>query len=151
VPDAATLDAFLRIAPEDQRAEVVALLARELARLHALGFVHRDLFPRNVLVRPGPQDGPRIVLLDAWRGGARRGLRGPPYDLACLWLEGATLFSAAEERLFLDAYFETLARQGRSVRRSAWLAAAARARRALLPRESRRHPGSAFAPSWSPR
>ncbi|MEX1023601.1 MAG: lipopolysaccharide kinase InaA family protein [Planctomycetota bacterium] len=58
----------------------LARLGAEVGRLHALGFVHRDLFARNLLLAP---DG-GWVFLDAWRGGPRRGLRGPLWDLACL-------------------------------------------------------------------
>jgi tRNA A-37 threonylcarbamoyl transferase component Bud32 len=122
------------------RAAVLAL-ARTAARLHARGFVHRDLFARNVLVGADERE-PRIVLLDAWRGGARPGLRGPAYDVGCLQhdlerlgapelIEPATRAYAAEcERLGqpLDAGFKSAVARARAAR--ARRDARARAKRA---------------------
>ncbi|MEQ1893156.1 MAG: lipopolysaccharide kinase InaA family protein [Planctomycetota bacterium] len=133
------LDQFLAQAGPPERAAALRALGASLARLHALGFVHRDLFARNLLVEPGPE----LVYLDAWRGGPARGLRGPLHDLACLMLDGAQLFTAAEQRLLFGTY------RAQSPRRLApdLLRAVARARARLLPRERRRHPE--LAPEWN--
>ena len=74
VPDA--LDLAQRLAtPEDPlntdadlRAQVIGLLARRVAAMHFRGFVHRDFFARNVLLRVGAQ-GPELTFLDCRRGG----------------------------------------------------------------------------------
>lgn len=117
--------------------ELLDELAGEVARMHALGFVHRDLYPRNLLVTPAP--GPRrLVFVDAWRGGARTQLRGPAYDLGCLMLHAPELLSRDERRRFLDGYVAARARQGRPVAREPLLAAVERERRALRARLARR-------------
>lgn len=133
------LDEFWARASEPERAVAARAFGRSLARLHALGFVHRDLFARNLLVEAGPT----LVFLDAWRGGPRRGLRGPIHDLACLMLDGARLFRPAEQRLFFQTYrAESPQRPGSDL-----LRAVARARARQVPRERRRHPE--IAPDWN--
>jgi hypothetical protein len=140
--EAPRLDAFFAQATLESRAALAAELGRTLARLHALGFVHRDLFARNLLVVAGPA-GPEPLFLDAWRGGPGRGLRGPRHDLACLMLDGARLLSPSEQTLFFRSYRDGLpAAPGEAFWRSL---PAARAR--LLPRERRRHPE--LAPDWN--
>jgi hypothetical protein len=127
-------DALPHASPEE-RTELVDELAAEVARLHALYFVHHDLFPRNVLVTPRVVDGSdarRLVFLDAWRGGPFHRWRGPGYDLACLMLEGANLFTPFEQRRIFERYLAERARQGRPARADDLLARAARARVRLL-------------------
>lgn len=90
------------------------------SRLHAHGFVHRDLFARNLILCP--ERG--WTVLDAWRGGTRRGWRGPAWDLACLLAEPGVTIPASHERALLDAYAEsgsarTLARLEREKRKVA--------------------------------
>jgi tRNA A-37 threonylcarbamoyl transferase component Bud32 len=115
VPDARTLRAFLEAeAAPSARAPVLDELARDTGRMHALGFVHRDLYPRNVLVR-GPHEGARVVFLDAWAGGPGPGLRGPAYDLGALMLSGAALLTDDEQRAFLARYLSERAARGRPV------------------------------------
>lgn len=97
------------------RALLLAELARELARLHALGFVHRDLFLRNVLVAP-VHEGRALHLVDAWRGGPPPQLRGAAYDLACLFLDGAAVLAREEQARFLADYLAHRAAQGRPAR-----------------------------------
>jgi lipopolysaccharide kinase (Kdo/WaaP) family protein len=150
VEGAATLEARLPGASETERAAWLAALARDLAALHGLGFVHRDLFLRNLLVAlpadtPAPAPDPRCTFLDAWRGGARRGWRGPDHDLGCLFLEGASSLTRAEQSLFLTTYREESSRLGRALPRN-WPHRVERARARLLEREARRHPG--LAPAW---
>lgn len=145
VPEVRTVaEAFPEAEPGTRRAWL-GQLARDLARLHGLGFVHRDLFARNLLV--GSADDPRCTFLDAWRGGPRRGSRGPDHDLACLFLDGASLFRADEQELFLTTYREESRRVGRRLPRS-WPERLETARNALLERERRRHPE--LAPRWTP-
>ncbi len=127
----------LESGPPEERAPLLNALAREVARLHARGFIHRDLFPRNLLVTTGGET-PCIHFLDAWRGGARPGLRGADYDLACFFLYGADLLSSEEARRFLEAYFAERDASGARVARGAFLSAAALARRRLAARELRR-------------
>jgi tRNA A-37 threonylcarbamoyl transferase component Bud32 len=113
IPAAASLDQLLE--SEDPCCEAVLLeLADEVARLHALGFVHRDLFPRNLLVRAESATR-RLVFLDAWRGGPRWQLRGSAYDLAGLLLHLSRWLDSATEATWLERYAEQRAVQGRPV------------------------------------
>jgi len=110
IPTARTLAEALARDARAERTVSLELLAREVARLHELGFVHRDLFARNVLVtdesraRTGAGAALRLHFLDAWRGGPQRGLRGPAYDLACILSDGEWLFSPEERRRFERCY-----------------------------------------------
>ena len=144
LPGTRTLEETLEDGRERGKADLLDELAREVARMHALGFVHHDLFARNVLVRPGGEGqlGRRLVFLDCWAGGPPTPLRarGPAYDLACLLLDVGELAGAGEAR-FLERYFHERAAQGRPAPVSATRASLARARRALrrrLVREPRR-------------
>jgi len=101
---------------EGERAlELFLLAARTAARLHARGFVHRDLYPRNLLVQDGAS-GPTLILLDAWRGGARRQLRGPAHDLACLLLHAPRWLDGEATQEVLRAYSAGLGPRGSDVR-----------------------------------
>ncbi|HEV8111153.1 MAG TPA: lipopolysaccharide kinase InaA family protein [Planctomycetota bacterium] len=103
VPGARTLGVFLAEERDARsRSRVLALLARETARMHALGFVHHDLFPRNVLVT-GYQS-PRVWFLDCWAGGPPRQVRTPAYDLACLTRPGRDALAPDDADAFLLAY-----------------------------------------------
>lgn len=134
------------------RAPALRELGFEVARMHARGFVHRDVFPRNVLVGAGP-GAPPILFLDAWRGGPGPGLRGPAYDLACFFLDAAALFDREEQGLFLGAYLaeRVVLRKPAGER---FLAAVARQRRSLVRHvEARRRRGRAVPaplPDWEP-
>jgi len=109
-------------------AGLVDALAREVARMHAQGFVHHDLFPRNVLVS-GPDSSRRFWFLDCWAGGPGPDLRGPAYDLACLLLRAEELLGAGGERRFLESYAEARPGELPGLARSV-----ARHRKALLRR-----------------
>jgi len=137
VAGARTVRAALETGPPRERGPLIETIAREVARLHARGFVHRDLFQRNLLVTDGPGR-PRIHFLDAWRGGPGLGLRGADYDLACFFLYGADLLSPAEGSRFLEEYFATREALGAATARRAFLRSATRARRRLARRELRR-------------
>jgi len=156
VADAPTLDAWLArtsrwgalaAVAQSERASVVSALARDLAQLHSLGFVHRDLFARNLLVSSAG-GARRIVFLDAWRGGPRRGSRGPEHDVACFFLDGASLLEREEQALFLSTYGAERARCGRALPRG-WLGRVERCRKGVFRRESRRR-GASVPAEWAP-
>lgn len=99
-------------------------LGAELGRMHALRFLHGDVYPRNLMVLPegakeGPGIGRRIAFLDAWAGGVesvRLGAsRSLERDLGCLMLEAAEWMSDEEQRCVLDAYLRARASNGRPV------------------------------------
>ena len=143
VEGARPLDEALREVPPAGRAALLDELADETARLHALHFVHRNLFPRNLLVAPpsGKNGDPRrLWWIDAWRGGAALPGRGPAYDLGCFMLAGAGLLAADEQRRLVARYLAERAAQGRPADARRLLAAAARTRERLL-RQIEREPG----------
>lgn len=138
--DVLPLDQALDRAEAAERAALLDELAREIARMHALRFVHRDLYLRNLLVRPphvGDGDARRLAFVDVWRGGPHEWLRDEAYDLGCLMLEGAGLLSADEQTHLWQLYFDGRETQGRPADRGALLAAAARERAAQLARVRR--------------
>ncbi len=114
VPDATTLESFVRTGPRTDRANVLDELAKETARMHALGFVHHDLYPRNVLVLPAHHSR-RVAFVDAWAGGPPPQLRSSAYDLACLFLRADRELTGAEVKRFLDVYATERSAQGRSI------------------------------------
>jgi hypothetical protein len=128
-----------------ERGAWLAALARDLARLHALGFVHRDPFARNLLAL-SPPHGPRCAFLDAWRGGPGPGWRGPDHDLGCFLLDGAALLDREEQCLFLLTYQKESGRAGRRLGRG-WPTRVERARERVLRRELARRPD--LLPAWT--
>ena len=123
------LERALSEAGPTERSALVSELALELARMHALGFAHGDLYPRNVLVRAtsaAPGDPRRLVFLDAWRRSAQfrsswlahgRGeSRWFARDLGCYMSYGAMLHPLEEQRLLLETYCRERALLGRPVR-----------------------------------
>ena len=154
VEDGRQLDEFWLGSSPRERRGVIEELARELARMHALGFLHHDLYVRNLLVRPLGCER-RVVFLDAWAGGPPTQLRRPGYDLGALFLEGLDLFGEEEQRELLATYFQQRGAQGRPARIERTLRAAVRARTRLrrqLEREPRRRRGRALPSElWSPR
>lgn len=134
VPGARTLEECFCEDPAAPRGAILESLALLVARMHSLGFIHHDLHARNILVTT---EG-RIVFIDAWRGGPPPQLRGRSYDLACLLVEGAELFSREEQALFFDAYFGP---DTRGAERARLLRRAERSRRVLVRRlRERRRP-----------
>ncbi|MBK7874252.1 MAG: phosphotransferase [Planctomycetes bacterium] len=134
VEPARTLEDVLRDGGATERAYLLDELARETARMHALHFVHRDLYPRNVLVHAEPSGG-CTWFLDCWKGGERLQLRGPAYDLACFLLRAPEDLGAEAQRAFLDAYERGRAAQGKPIGdRAPFLRAIERERAALVQR-----------------
>lgn len=142
--EAPTLGEFLGSAGASDRTTVLRALATDLARLHALGFVHRDLFARNLLV----VESARIAFVDAWRGGPRRGGRGPLHDLSCLFLDAALLLDAREQRDLLQTYRSASRAHGPGPPAD-WLARLAQGRAAVFRRESQRR-RDPLPPEWVP-
>ncbi len=133
LPSRGNLREYLERRPEDL-GELLTSLGERVAALHEAGFVHRDLFPRNVLVLP--ED--RVAFLDCWRGGPHRQLRGPAYDLACLFLFLERWLTVEEEERLLTAYLE--GRRTAEEARERWIRAVARERGRLM-RRLEREPG----------
>lgn len=106
VPHAIDLGRFLDARPaQDLRTGVLDEIAREVARMHSLGFVHHDLFLRNLLVvATAPHS--RVWFVDAWAGGPRPNLRRPAYDLACLTRDAASRCTEDELRRLRSVYEE---------------------------------------------
>ncbi len=137
------------------RRPLLELLGRTVGTLHARGFVHGDLYPRNLLYRQGRRR--EIVFLDARRGAGKESLRserGPARDLGCFFLHAAGWLSDVEQRGFLDAYVEgrgaghAPARTELLARRSA--AAWAFERRRFLASPARHRDLPQPESSWSP-
>jgi tRNA A-37 threonylcarbamoyl transferase component Bud32 len=137
-------------ASASERGRLLRDLGSDVARMHALRFVHRDLYLRNVLVDTSRES--RLCYVDAWRGGPGASWRGPAYDLGCLFLHGAAVFTQDEQRALLDAYFDERARRGAPADRRELLASASRERAALL-RQALRDPSRLRTPQppadWS--
>jgi len=110
VEPAVTLAEFLARRDDPLRESVIEEVAREVARLHALHFVHRDLYARNLLVQRDGLAG-RVFLLDCWAGGPLPGLRGTAYDLRCFLDDAGALLDAGERERFLELYAEERAAQ----------------------------------------
>lgn len=107
VEGARTLGSFLAETPEGgERAAVLDELARTVARMHTLRFLHHDLFPRNVLVTRASPSGreTRVWFLDCWAGGPPPQARGPTYDLACLTLDVERSLTETESARILESY-----------------------------------------------
>jgi heptose I phosphotransferase len=118
IPDAVVLTEALAGASARDRRELIAALAREVARLHDAGFDHPDLYSKHVWVSR-QAEGWRVFLLDfqrtrrRWFVGWKRRLN----DLAAL---NSTLdpnqATLAERMRFLRIYLEATGRQGRQRR-----------------------------------
>jgi tRNA A-37 threonylcarbamoyl transferase component Bud32 len=150
VDGARTLDRVLDEDTPEERRPILEELAREVARMHASGFVHRDLFPRNLLAL-GPESQRRVFFLDAWAGGPGTGRRGPAYDLACLFLEADRL-EPEEQRALLETYCATRLAEGRPVP-GRLMTRVVRNRRGLLRRlalEPARLRGRPMPGPWTP-
>ena len=153
LPNAQTLDQALAKNDTKGREMVLQNLGREVARLHNLGFIHRDLYPRNLLIAADDPE-QQVHFIDTWRGGARRQLRGPRYDHACLMLHGSDWFSPDEQAAYFGAYLAQLddpilrARIQQAPRK--WLQAIAQERANLARRFNRRRSPASPLPIAEP-
>ena len=130
--DAAPLEERWPLLPEPVQTELLGELARECARLHALGFVHRDLFLRNLMHRVGAAR--QLVFLDAWRGGPGPGLRGPAHDVGCLLSDLVDVAGNGPAARWLEAYVRERAAQDRPVNGPRFVDTACRSRDAIVRR-----------------
>ena len=138
-----------------QREELCGELGREVGRMHALHFLHADLYPRNVLVDEDSTCGRRLWFLDSWAGGStawRRGsLRRVESDLGT-WLSAfGPGLDTRLLRTLLEAYLESRSQNGRPIGRvGRWLESVQEARRQELRRLERqryRLRGAPFPPA----
>lgn len=104
VHDALTLnDWFTSARPANERSAILTEIAREVARMHALRFTHRDLWTRNILVGP-PGTLSRVLFLDCWAGGPGPGWRGRGHDVACFRRDMESLWTLAESERWSQEY-----------------------------------------------
>jgi heptose I phosphotransferase len=99
VPDAVALPQALGAMTASQRRRFAADLGRLLARFHAAGFAHGDLYAKHVLVGPGGE----VTLVD-WQRAARRGRLSQgerARDLAALHATLPDRLAGRRERLAL--------------------------------------------------
>lgn len=161
IEDAEPFDAAWHRSSSARRTALCAELGREVGRMHALRFLHGDLYPRNVLVAPPPAS-PRarhsaraLWFLDAWAGGPPSGsrtIRRPAeHDLGCWLADFAPGLEEPYLRTLLDAYLCARDDNGRAVARiRRWTARVSEARRSELRRWERqryRLRGRSFPPA----
>lgn len=130
VPDAMTLSTFMKAFGDQRgsarsvrlRREILSSLAKQIRHMHDAGFVHRDLFWRNVLIRALPNDRFEFYFLDASVGKririAQRRQESIVGDLAALGAVAPHFCSKADQLRFLLEYLgaDKLSRENR-----AWL------------------------------
>ena len=119
VPEAMPLSSFIktfsnhRQSPQAIRArrEVLTSLARQVRHMHEAGFVHRDLFWRNVLIRFLPDNGFEFYFLDVSVG---KRIRMPQRrqenivrDIAAMAALAPDFCSKADQLRFLLEYLNT--------------------------------------------
>jgi len=127
VPDAMPLSWFIKTfgdRPDSRRAmevrrEILTMLARQVRHMHDAGFVHRDLFWRNVLLRLLPDDRFEFYFLDASVGKRIRMVQRRQdsivRDIAAMGALAPDFCSKADQLRFLLAYLgvERLDREDR--------------------------------------
>lgn len=118
VPDAMPLSAFIRTFADERssgrsvrlRREILTALARQVRHMHEAGFVHRDLFWRNVLIRALPDDRFEFYFLDASVGKRirlqQRRQESIVGDLAALGAVAPHFCSKADQLRFLLEYLD---------------------------------------------
>ncbi len=119
VPGAMSLVSFIRTFsrhPSSSKTrrtklEILVSLAQQVRHMHEAGFVHRDLFWRNVLIRPLPDDHFEFYFLDASVG---KRIRIPQrrqdsivHDIAAMGVLGPEFCSKADQLRFLLVYLDT--------------------------------------------
>jgi tRNA A-37 threonylcarbamoyl transferase component Bud32 len=152
VPDGITFDEAWDQQSDEQRLELCRELGNEVGRMHALHFLHGDLYPRNVLVDPARTGGRSLWFIDSWAGGPTAWRNG---SLRALETDFGTWLSEATPNLegryietLLDAYLRSRSANGRPiVRFGRWLSSVQESRRRELRRLERqryRLRGAAF-------
>lgn len=118
VPDCMSLSAFIknfsghRTSPHAVRLrrEILAALARQIRHMHHAGFVHRDLFWRNVLIRSLPRDRFEFYFIDASVGKRiriqQRRQDSIVRDIAALSALAPDFCSKADQMRFLLEYLD---------------------------------------------
>lgn len=118
VPDAIPLSSFIQTFGEHRgsaqavciRREILASLARQVRHMHQSGFVHCDLFWRNVLIRSLPGDRFEFYFLDASVGKririAQRRQDKIVGDIAAMGAVAPHFCSKADQLRFLLEYLQ---------------------------------------------
>jgi tRNA A-37 threonylcarbamoyl transferase component Bud32 len=119
VPDAVALSSFIKTFGDRRnsvqewrgRQEILTSLARQVRGMHDAGFVHRDLFWRNVLIRFLPDSRFEFYFLDASVG---KRIRMPQrrqdsivWDIAAMGALAPDFCSKADQMRFLLTYLNT--------------------------------------------
>lgn len=119
VPDAMPLSSFIRTFSHRResveavlaRREILTSLARQVRQMHEAGFVHRDLFWRNVLIRMLPERRFEFYFLDASVGRrirvAQRRRESIVRDIAAMGVLAPEFCSKADQLRFLLEYLDT--------------------------------------------
>jgi len=119
VPDAVPLSTFIKTfsshrstaASRSIRLEILTSLARQVRHMHDAGFVHRDLFWRNVLIRILPGDRFEFYFLDASVGKRIRMLHRRQdsigRDIAAMGVRAPRFCSKADQMRYLLTYLGT--------------------------------------------
>jgi Lipopolysaccharide kinase (Kdo/WaaP) family len=102
------------------RRRFAEILGRHVHRMHAEGFVHRDCFARNVLVRVDEGE-PRLWFLDCRRGGPPSWRHGAWDDLASIDADLRGRLPRADRLRALRAYLDTGEDPGPAVKKIAGL------------------------------
>lgn len=118
----------------DEKIQALALeeLACEVARMHALGFTHRDLFLRNLMWCT--ERDRKLLFLDCWRGGPGLDLRGAAWDVGCLLSDLVDRVGGARTEDWLDEYLQQRHIQDRPVEAGPFVARAVKARTTIIQR-----------------
>jgi tRNA A-37 threonylcarbamoyl transferase component Bud32 len=118
VPNAMSLSAFIKRfskhgdSPRATRGrrEILTGLARQVRHMHGAGFVHRDLFWRNVLIRSLPDDRFEFYFLDASVGRrirlSQRRQESIVRDIAAMGVLAPHFCSKADQLRFLLVYLD---------------------------------------------
>jgi tRNA A-37 threonylcarbamoyl transferase component Bud32 len=119
VPDAMSLSTFIKQFSRHResrqatlaRREILTCLARQVRHMHEAGFVHRDLFWRNVLIRSLPDDTFEFYFLDASVGKRiriqTRRQESIVRDVAAMGVLAPRFCSKADQLRFLLVYLNT--------------------------------------------
>ena len=119
VPDAIALSSFIKTFGDRRdsvqalrgRREILTSLARQVRHMHDAGFVHRDLFWRNVLIRLLPDNRFEFYFLDASVGKrirmSQRRQDSIVWDIAAMGALAPDMCSRADQMRFLLTYLDT--------------------------------------------